>query len=278
MTSNTEPVVLGSQTFPPLVPNLVTGFNRDHPEITIALSEAGSLPSEPYQLLPCGSSVTVSANPPITPIDAVLRTINFNPNILVSGILAGYTTAQHIWALPSYCRPLAVLLRMDVLEAAGIQAPSPDWTFDDFRDMCGVLQGLVKSGRVQGLRAVLAPFVVPSPPSSAPRSTFGTGGMLYNPGLWQAFAWGFGGAVATTRGFSLTDPGTVTGMQALVDLARDFSVTGPADVAAFEKTVMGPLSPLYAMTLAPWGPVVTFTGAPRFLWARLPRFPVAPVM
>ena len=121
-----------------------------------------------------------------------------------------------------------MLWRTDAFQAAGLDPPGAHWTLIEFHQACTALEGLAASGRLPGLKSALGPIVSSPAPRYPPAP--GNNGLdaLSSPGLWQAFAWGFGGPIATADGFRLTDAATVAGMQALVDLIREFAPVQPA--------------------------------------------------
>lgn len=99
---------------------------------------------------------------------------------------------------------------------------------------------------------------------------------LDSEGLWQGFVAGLGGAVAADGKFALTAPKTVAAIQALVELVQAYAVPGEVVDALPGKTSSGfqaEVLGLYAMTFAPLGFL-----PPGFSWARLPRFPVRPII
>jgi len=79
-----------------------------------------------------------------------------------------------------------------------------------------------------------------------------------------ARSWGFGGTVVGDGQFRVTDPATVEGISNLVDLGRQFAVS-QADA----------LTRGFAIAFALYRPEPLPSG---WRWARLPRFPVQPVI
>jgi len=137
------------------------------------------------------------------------------------------------------------------------------WLFDDFRNACVALRALAKSGRIKGLKGALAPLVTDVQKKIVHLRGYFPGALSL-PGLWQGFAWGSGGTVVADGQFRVTDPATVEGISNLVDLGRQFALSQADALSlgfglAFELYHPGPL---------PSG----------WQWARLPRFPVQPVI
>lgn len=209
------------------------------------------------------------------PLESALRAHNFDPSLLIPGSMGVYVRGHHTTALPFAEIPWAVLWRPEAFTAAGLRPPSPEWTFQEFRAACVALRAVSASGRVRGLRGALAPLVT-DPPRTQPGSPKGSRGIptgalkgtfygaLGYPGLWQGFVWGFGGTLVSKGRFRVTDAGGVAGMGALIDLAREFAVS-QADALALG----------FALAFSLYRPSGT---PPGWRWARLPRFPVRPVI
>jgi len=203
--------------------------------------------------------------------------------------MAAWTFGGRVSGLPVSLLPWGVRWRRDAFTAAGIPPPASDWTYDDFRSAGARVQALAASGHLKGLGSALGPIALPlpgSPHTVAPGLIEGPKGGVFAPalvlgtGLWQGFVWGFGGSVAHRGRFFLTAPQTVAALQQLVDLAREYSVPArymsalPTDTppAAWDAAVRS----LFAMEFAPYNSGYPLPAG--WAWARLPRFPVEPVV
>lgn len=112
---------------------------------------------------------------------------------------------------------------------------------------------------IKDLEGALYPLALPPPKPSARGHAIPVGSLML-PGLWQAFIWGFGGSIIADGKFELTDPATVQAIEALLALQGYAApATGGGHALAFQLYQPAPLP-------APW------------TWARLPRFPVNPVV
>jgi len=224
-----------------------------------------------------GVAVETPFQPPRTfvSLEPALKRANFNPAELVPGALAAFTDPSGaVFGLPVSVQPQAVLYSPAAFQAAGLTAPKSEWTVADFETACAVIQGAAKAGRLP------KPFYGPLPPlagrSKIPMAGGGTliwYGGLSDPGLWGAFALGFGGSVARQGRFDLTDPGAVEGIGRLVDIARRYAAP-QKDVPQTEPQ----------RTVVQQGAVMTFQlykglPAPKgFRYARFPQLPVRPVI
>jgi len=252
-------------SFGPLrLPHVVEGFEHRYPGIKLVQTMPGAKPFWVQML----DAPLVATFYQFAPLDSDLRALNFNPALLLPGSVEPYVRKGQTLALPFSEIPWAVRWRTDAFAAAALQPPRPDWGFADFRNACAALQALSASGRLRGLHGALAPVVTGTPAIPAGGHPAHAGpvyvGALSYPGLWQAFVWGFGGSLVANGQFHLTDPATVRGLSALVELTRDFAVS-PADALAGS----------YAMALSLYQPGGL---AANWKWARLPRFPVDPVI
>lgn len=258
---------------------VVSAFERAYPSVHLM---TGS-PAPKYQII---QASLIGAPGAFADFTAALRQINFDPSVLVAGSMAAWTNRGRTFGIPISEVPWGVRWRRDAFAAADIPRPDPDWTWDDFRSGCARLQTLAASGRVKGLGAALGPIaLLPAGNATTPGGWFrGPTGWGFPPalwweGLWQAFVWGFGASAAQAGHFTLTAPGTVSALQNLVDLARAFCL--PANlVAALPTNVphsvwFSQIYSQFAMMFAPYGR--GNIGA-SWAWARLPRFPVSPVI
>lgn len=227
------------------------------------------------------------------PLDQGLRRRNFDPAVLQPGLASAFSWRGGTYALPLMQYPWAIQWRADVFEAAGLPPPAADWTLDDFTAVCTELQGYARSGAAPAIHAPLGPLAGQKflwiPPDSWDADVG-----LGTWGLWAGFAVGFGGSTAANGLFRLTDPATVEGMGRLVDLAARFALP-PLTMKGPPMTSSGlpSIPPLpasacdstrpYAMQFSPYVPPLgllapTAGCAQIWRWARLPRFPMNPVI
>lgn len=257
---------------------VVPAFERDHPDIRIIYG-AKTLPYELQDWIAGTSPLQSGAD-----LTLALRDLNWNQTVLFPGTMSPWTSNGRILAVPWSETPWGIRWRADAFEAAALPAPDPNWTWDGFQTACSVLQGVASSGRLKGLRAALGPMA-PSPDNNWIQ---GPQGMAYAPalsleGLWQSFVWGFGGSVASAQRFTLTGTRTIQGLQTLVDLIRHFTVP-TADVANLVTKGMTAsdwyqeVLATFAMSFDLYSPEPGPFTSPPWAWARLPRFPVQPVI
>lgn len=171
-----------------------------------------------------------------------------------------------------------VLWRRDAFAAGGVPAPAPDWTLADFERTCALLQQVVDSGKVAGLKSVLPPMVGPVAAGPAPK-----GQLYWATALWAGFALGFGGTLVREGRFHLTDTATLNGLAKLVGLVRQFG--GSPDLPPRTQAEQNALWQTFPFALNPVG---TFNVTPlwvtkptqdlRAAFAPFPRLPVRPVI
>lgn len=204
-----------------------------------------------------------------------LRRANFDPSQLMPGALQAFSNARgDAYGLPLQVQPTGVLYNTAAFRAAGLAPPAADWTIDDFESACAALQGASRAGRLpKGVYGALPPL--------AGRSTIHTktGGHLFwygalsDPGLWGAFALGFGGSVVRQGRFDLTGTGTVQGIGRLVDIARRYGA--PANALPQTQADWTSVQQGAAMTFLPY----TSTYTPKDQrYARFPTLPARPVI
>lgn len=165
------------------------------------------------------------------PLDGAMRRANFNTRLLVPDALQAFQDAGTTYALPTSVTPIGVRYRPEAFAGAGLAPPSPDWTLDDFDRACGTILAAVQAGRLSQFYGPLPPLVGTSA-YTATLPVYPTGELLqtsvpwtadlHDPDIWAAFAIGFGGALAKDGHFTLTDPATLSGLQRLVDIAREY--------------------------------------------------------
>lgn len=261
--NNSRPVALEVLDFGPVaLPSAKRQFSAQYPRVDLVPIRIGR--SNGYWLDLLTGRGSIEGNYAYARLESALRAHNFDPSILIPGSMGVYVHGHHTVALPFAEIPWAVLWRPQAFAAAGLRPPSPEWTFAQFRDACVALKGVAASGRVRGLKGALAPLVTDLQRTRPGRPKGYFFGALGYPGLWQGFVWGFGGTLVSNGRFRITDSGSVAGIGALVDLAREFAVS-QADALA--------------LGFALWFTLYRPSGTPPgWRWARLPRFPVRPVV
>lgn len=211
------------------------------------------------------------------PLTGALQTLNFNPSILLPDSVAVFTAGGQIYALPTSLSPWCVRWRTDTFEAAGLAPPDPHWTLEDFQGACAALQKVVRAGKVPGLAAVLGSMLGGQyrMTDASEHATDFWEGSIFQAGLWEGFALGFGGTLVETGRFTLTGTGTLTGLSRLVQLAADYALP-PAKVPTTIAEPRGPGRPVrdgvHAL-LGGWVSPGQGVG-----YARLPAFPARPVI
>ena len=276
--SGPDPVVSDADYYR-LVPHLVDRFNATHAGVIIEPTNAYHPgPASVYWLT--GISGWGSSSGAVTSLlDSALQAHNFDPGIVQAEALAGYRTPSGLTGLPVSQAPIAVRWRKDVFAAAGLSTPASDWTIADFQAACIELQKVVERGTVGGLQAVLYP------PQSYVVGPYCCWGVLVDPAWWAAFALGYGGTVAKNGVFAL-DSRALEGLAVLVDIASRFGPRSPLPTTAYPDG--------FALALDFWGPpggaepateahmvpavAPVLRYGPHWAWARIPRFPVRPVI
>jgi ABC-type glycerol-3-phosphate transport system substrate-binding protein len=82
----------------------------------------------------------------LEPLDPYFEKEGFDLSQYESSIIAGLSHGGTHYALPYDVGPWVVFYNIDRFEEAGIPAPAPDWTFDQFRDAAVKLTGDGKYG------------------------------------------------------------------------------------------------------------------------------------
>ena len=271
-----------------LVPTLAKAFNASHRGIRISVSGKNQgYRSAHYGLVSLGNGggMTIDYGS-LLPLNAALAALNFNPNTIVPGAMEAYRYGSAQVGLPVAQAPIGIRWRRDVFRAAGLAAPTPDWTINDFVAACVEIKTMIPTGRVRGLDGVLPPLGMYG--AKLKNGTFASfSGALAEPAWWIAFALGYGGDLVT-RGRVRLNGAAIRGLARLVDIARQF---GDTTVVYAQTAPMADTFPLkYAMMFDVWasargvdvalttpmypppGPVLTF--GKNWAWARLPRFPL----
>lgn len=263
-------------------PNGVSATVPKHSPFVVTSTKARQFP---YSYLTYGGNFAAWD---LAPLDPVLRSHNFNPALVLPGLIDGFTYGAQIYALPTFLAPAVVAYRRDAFDAAGLAAPAPEWTLEDFEKTCTVLKGVVESGTVPGLRSVLPAMVgrtTVSPRSGGMPAHQVWGQLYYATALAAGFALGFGGTLTQAGRFHLTNDATVAGLSKLVDLVRQFGggpdlLPVPTPPVASGPTVSWAMDPVGTFNATPlW--VTKPSRTPESLplaYASFPRMPVRPII
>lgn len=264
-----------------LVPHLAERFNATHRGVVIETGNTYRRGTASVYALIGASAWGETADVP-SHLAIALGAHNFDPAMVQAGLLDGFQTGHGLWGLPVSQAPVAIRWRKDAFAAAGLGAPAPDWTIADFQVACTELQRVVQSGKVRGLQAVLYPagsyFLGPNC----------CWGVLFEPAWWVAFALGYGGTIAKNGVFAF-DRRALEGLSVLVDIVGRFGP--PPDGQGLPA---GDFPDGFALALDFWGPpggaqpaaqistlpavAAVLRYGPEWAWARVPRFPVRPVI
>ena len=288
-------VVVRAGTTVSAVPGLISSFNDVQTKVQVVPFSAkvgGEARSFLIEALP-QYDVPRGGTMRFEPLDVALRLRNVDIPALIQGASGALQLAGRTYGLPVTQLPWAVRWRKDVFDAAAIKPPAADWTLDDFEAICTRLHSFAANGKPPQIATPLGPFLgeygVPVSPSTA----YWVPDAFEAPGLWSAFAIGFGGTLTKDGRFYLTAAATVDGLGRLVDLARRFGaphVTDGAPTSGAQSAVLSgcPVGAgAYGMWFAPYVPPLHLSfGLPglgrvdcaRWQWARMPRFPVSPVI
>lgn len=251
------------------VPHLMAAFNAAHTRIrVVTAAEYVSGTESVYSLEGVGANDISYAV--AQPLNAALRMANFATSRVPPGFLRPFQSRGQLSGLPVSQTPLGVRWRTDVFETLGLPAPQAGWTMDDFELACLRVDAAIRSGRAPRLVAPLCPV------NGTPVSL----GLIANPAFWMAFVLGYGGSVSAAGRFA-PDARAAQGLSVLVDTIRRYSP--PSRWRPWLTTGnLGQISGRAALAFDFWTPRGVFTPAPafdaRWAWARLPRFPVRPVI
>ncbi len=271
---------------------LVHAFEDAHPGIR--LDPSGASPDRPYEVDGWDDSATLAGN--LTDLSPALRELNFRSGAVFPGVWASWTDQGRVLGVPVSVNPWGVRWRQDAFHAARLQPPSAGWTFEEFQADCIALARLAGTGEVQGLAAALGPMSPALIPNRVGGITITARGAIGGPsgvifptamryeGLWQAFVRGFGGTIGRDGAFSFaSDAASVSAMATLTGLIRDYALPVAQVQAVAGRSASWSwgrqVTPLFAMTfdrLDGWRNLNY--ASPPWGWARMPRFPVLPVI
>ena len=293
--SSSGPMVLNMGPGPSAVPGLVAAFNAAQGAVQ-AMPFPKSGGTGAVRSLQVGT-VTQYALPrgaaaSLEPLDVALRVHNVDAAALTGGAVAALQLRGVTYGLPLTQLPWGVRWRTDVFAAAGLDPPAADWTLDEFEAACTALQAFAAAGRAPAIDAALGPFLGEYGMPVDAIETFWVPDAFEAPGLWSGFVSGFGGTVAESGRFALTGAAALEGFGRLVDLARRFgsssAAAGAPNPTEFAAVLSGcpPTGGNYGLWFAPYVPLLRVASpvqpAPvacaQWKWARLPRFPVSPVI
>lgn len=288
---------LGLQAGPTVsaVPGLITEFNHSQRAVQLfpfATAVGGTAGRYGISTL-TRYDVARGATEMFEPLDVALRLRNVDVPSLTTGAGAALQTAGHMYGLPLTQLPWGVRWRTDGFAAAGIGPPAASWTLDEFEAICVQLQVFAASGNSPQIHSALGPFLGQYGMPVSPSTTFWLPDAFEAPGLWSGFVAGFGGSVAEGGQFHLTAPATMQALGRLVDLAQRFAAppgrAGAPSSAAQSAVLSG--CPVDAgadgMWFAPYVPLLhlsqplpglTPVDCTAWSWARMPRFPVSPII
>lgn len=244
------------------VPHLVEAFNAAHARIEIVPGEGPVSVGGSESVYSLESVGAIGIAPAVAqPLNRALRIANFPATLVPPEYLAAYRGSGALLGLPVSQMPLGVRWRTDVFGALGLPVPTAEWTIDAFVRVCQLVAAAIEGGRAQHLLAPLYPV----------GGTASSYGLMLNPVFWMAFVLGYGGSVAVDGQFA-PDARAVQGLSVLVEIVRRYS----------PLRAKSPLPESFALAFDLYTPPGLFSPAQafdsRWAWARLPRFPVRPVI
>jgi len=153
-------------------------------------------------------------------LDELVRRDDYDLDAFFPGSVDAYRYGGKLYAIPVLGSTMVMFYNKDLFDAAGLDYPNDDWTWDDFLAAAKKLTITDEKGRVKQV-------------GCAP----------YDPVCW---IWSAGGRLASEdcSELYLTDPKTIAGLQFYVDLKNKHKVTtrgmrffgdDPASVDVFEK-------------------------------------------
>ncbi len=276
-------------TFAPLeyMPSLLREYEAIEPGISLvpADSRQANVVRTAFTIDEALPEFIASGYVQMAPLNGALALEQVNTRNVLAGGMAAFTIHGQVLGVPLSVVPCAVGWRRDVFAAAGLPPPSPYWSWAEFVNACNVIQGLAQAGRLGEVKWALGPMTGTFSTQAAGRTIATWGGAATTPGIWEAFALGFGGVVASGDKFDLTSSGVVRGLREFVNVTRRFAMPArlvpTKDVAAVDS-----MPDWYAMAFSVFapqiGPAQRVAGVPQFdsrwEYARLPVFPVRPVV
>jgi multiple sugar transport system substrate-binding protein len=130
------------------VDKLVAEFNRTHPKIKVVTDGGGGVADQMVQKVTAalaggaapdiayifGSDVAnLARSPKVADLTDAVKRPGVNFDEFWPGARAVVTVDGRVRALPALVDDLAVVYNKKLFKEAGLPAPSPDWTWDDFR-------------------------------------------------------------------------------------------------------------------------------------------------
>jgi len=200
---------------------LIADFNKSHPKIKVVADRGGGVADTMVQKVTSalaggtypdiayifGSDVSnLARSPKVVDLTDVVKQPGWNWDDFWPGGRDVVTVNGRVRAIPSLIDDLAVVYNKKLFDQAGLQYPSPDWTWDDFR---ATAKKLTDKGKGQ----------------------FGTGwpGVGDEDTVWRIwpFVWQQGGEILSSDGKSVGFSGP-TGLKALQTVY---------DMAATDKSI-----------------------------------------
>jgi multiple sugar transport system substrate-binding protein len=127
-----------NSTHPDIQVNLVYNGSNDHAldKLTVALN-AGEQPDITYQYGTSMPQLATAAG--IMDLTDRVQESDFNWDDFIEGARAASTVDGRVMGIPALIDNLAIVYNKDLFDQAGIDPPSADWTWDDFRNAAKAL-------------------------------------------------------------------------------------------------------------------------------------------
>lgn len=124
---------------------LITAFEQQHPDITIQIRHSPSRQDFQQKLVTMfdgGQSPDVillnyrrfprfAADGDLRPIEPFVNDLELNRNDFYPIALEAFTWQSELWCVPQNISSLVVYYNQDLFDAAGVDYPATDWTWDD---------------------------------------------------------------------------------------------------------------------------------------------------
>jgi len=267
-------------------PKLAAAFQAVDPEVTVIYPRGpGRIPSGQKWVIQSVQSGWQASNVQgavVVPLAPALQSINFNPSVLLPGLVEQFSIQGAPYGLPSTFYPAGVVYNTHAFEQAGVAPPQPDWTIADLQNTCAALAHALGKGKLPGLVGVLPPAVGTSayPGQGAILASSYTGWLQAGDAtLWAGFAMGYGAQVLLDDGtIDLTGQEALLGLGTLVELARQYGAPNtalPVTASALRDLLrLKTVALEFVSRIDPF--VASSGGSVRF--ARYPRLPVKSVV
>lgn len=274
-------------TFAPFeyLPSLLSEYHKTHPNINV--EPINSLQNgsgrSPFVMEGVFGGYLGAIKAELAPLDSALKTNQFDAGSLLPGARDAFAVHGQTVGLPLAVQPCAVMWRPDVFSEAGLQTPDPNWTWADFVSVCNVLQSKIASGDLKTIQWALGPMTGQYNVAEGGKPLTQWWGASHIPGLWQAFVLGYGGEAVVNGRFALANAKVMQGLEQFVSVATRFSLptsqvpTTPAGMQNFTERYALAFS-FYVPDVGPPGPSLAPSYTKGWQFARLPRFPVRPIV